>query len=390
MDRGGAVERQENCSGAGGQDTLDVAPPAPDEFEFTLLGPGYGECSLLHLGQGEWIIVDSCVDGSGSPAALVYLKQIGVDADTAVRMVIVTHWHDDHIRGVARVIEACRQAEFVCPAAFRSEEFLTLTAAYADGAMMRQTGIHEMGTALVILQERQTTVRLAAENKLLLRHNGCELWALSPSDPSIVKAMLHLDERMPQPMRSKTALSPPSPNHLSIALLFGLGNTAILLGGDVLRFDDHDRGWLRIVELYAKYGHPVSDVVKVPHHGSAGADCDEMWDVLLRKQPVSALTSFCRGAVALPTDEDIERICRKSADAYATSPRRRRKPARRESAVEKSVAGLLRNRRLRLPTIGRVTLRSTPDQPTQWTAQLAGPAHRMNPDSRDRRETHRA
>lgn len=320
-------------------------------------------CRWIGQARGAWLPETDC----------------GVDADAAVRLVIVTHWHDDHIRGVARVVEACRHAELVCPAAFRSEEFLALAAAYADGAMMRQTGILEMAETLAILGERRTTVRLATENKLLLRHNGCELWALSPSDASTVTAMLHLDERMPRPMRSKTALSPPSPNHLSIALLFVLGKTAVLLGGDVVRFDDLERGWLRIVELYAKYGHPISDVVKVPHHGSAGADCDEMWDDLLCKQPVAALTAFCRGAVALPTDEDIKRICERSADAYATSPPSRRKPARRESAVEKSVAGLLRNRRLRLPNIGRVTLRSTSDQPTKWTAQLAGPAYRMNP-----------
>jgi len=86
-----------------------------------------------------------------------------------------------------------------------------------------------------------------------------------------------------------------------------------------LRFGDRDRGWSRIADLYTRYGHPVADLVKIPHHGSAGADCDEMWDRLLRDRPVAALTAFRRGAVALPTAADVTRICEKCADVYLTS-----------------------------------------------------------------------
>ena len=345
------------------------------------MGSGYGECSVIHLGQGDWIIVDSCVDDEGNPAALGYLNQIGVDAKAAVRLIVVTHWHDDHVRGVARIVHDCPRAEFACPAALRKEEFLTLVAAYADGAMMRQTGIREMSETLAILQDRKMTVRLASENKLLLRDSGCELWALSPSDASTVSAMRRLHAQLPRPMQSKVALPAPTPNHLSVALLAKLGNTAVLLGGDVLRFGDRSRGWLRIADLYTKYGHPVADVVKIPHHGSAGADCDEMWDRLLRDRPVAALTACCRGSVALPTSADVTRIYEKSADAYLTSQPRQRRPKKRHSAVEKTVAGLLRNRRLWSLELGRVTLRSTSNQRMKWTAQLAGPACRMCPGS---------
>lgn len=357
----------------------DITPPAQNELEFTLLGPGYGECSVIHLGHGDWIIVDSCVDNAGNPAALGYLNQIGVDAKAAVRLIIVTHWHDDHVRGVARVVRNCSRAEFACPAAFREDEFLKLAATYAEGTMMRETGIQEMSDTFAILQDRKITVRLASENKLLLRDSDCELWALSPSDASTVSAMLHL--HAPYPMQSKAVLPAPTPNHLSVALLAKLGDTAILLGGDVLRFNDRDRGWLRIADLYTTYGHPVADVVKIPHHGSAGADCNEMWNRLLRVRPVAALTAFRRGAVVLPTSEDVTRICDKSADAYITSQPGLRRPKTRRSSVEKSVAGLLQNRRLRSLELGRVTLRSTLDQRTKWTAQLAGPAFRMDPGS---------
>lgn len=52
---------------------MEVVAPNPNEFELTLLGPGYGECVEIHHGHGEWIVVDSCVDHAGDAAALSYV-----------------------------------------------------------------------------------------------------------------------------------------------------------------------------------------------------------------------------------------------------------------------------------------------------------------------------
>jgi len=45
-----------------------TTPPQPDELEISLFGPGYGESTLVHLGSGNWMIVDSCLDESGEKA----------------------------------------------------------------------------------------------------------------------------------------------------------------------------------------------------------------------------------------------------------------------------------------------------------------------------------
>jgi hypothetical protein len=43
-----------------------------------IIGPGPGECIVLHLGDNEWCIVDSCLPhGSSEPAAVEYLKSLG-------------------------------------------------------------------------------------------------------------------------------------------------------------------------------------------------------------------------------------------------------------------------------------------------------------------------
>ena len=64
--------------------------PEDDEIEITLLGPGRGECCVLHVGGGEWLVIDSCVTQTGHPAALFYLESLGV-SPTAVRWIVATH-----------------------------------------------------------------------------------------------------------------------------------------------------------------------------------------------------------------------------------------------------------------------------------------------------------
>src|SRR5947209_16424 len=101
--------------------------PADDQIEVSLFGPGYGECCIIHVGSGKWIIVDSCIDPkSKSPVALQYLKEMGYDLASAVVMIIATHWHDDHVRGISQVMAECPNAEFVVSIAMSSKEFIAM------------------------------------------------------------------------------------------------------------------------------------------------------------------------------------------------------------------------------------------------------------------------
>lgn len=52
------------------------APPAHDELEVSVFGPGYGEAIVIHLGENEWILIDSCIEPeSKEPAAIHYLTK---------------------------------------------------------------------------------------------------------------------------------------------------------------------------------------------------------------------------------------------------------------------------------------------------------------------------
>src|SRR4051812_39012644 len=101
-------------------------PPTANEFEISLFGPGKGESVVLHLGAGVWAIVDSCRNfETGDASALDYLKTIGVSPE-AVTLVLATHWHDDHIRGLSDVLRACINAQFVFSEMLKQDQFQEL------------------------------------------------------------------------------------------------------------------------------------------------------------------------------------------------------------------------------------------------------------------------
>src|SRR4051794_11233398 len=91
---------------------------APDhgELEVSIFGRGVGECVVIHVGSNEWMVVDSFHTESDLPVALEYFETIGVDPRSAVRLIIATHWHTDHFRGLAKLARRCRRARLVSSA----------------------------------------------------------------------------------------------------------------------------------------------------------------------------------------------------------------------------------------------------------------------------------
>ena len=92
--------------------------PSDAEVEFVVFGPGFGESIAVHVGDQHWVVIDSCIDpNADEPAALAYLSAIGVATDR-VRAIVASHWHDDHVRGIAATARECSDAEFHLSSAF--------------------------------------------------------------------------------------------------------------------------------------------------------------------------------------------------------------------------------------------------------------------------------
>ena len=195
--------------------------PGEDEFELTLLGPGYGESIVLHVGKGVWILVDSCIDTGRAPRALRYLESIGVDPAEGVGLIVATHWHDDHIRGIAKMVEVCSQATFCCASVLCNKEFFTFTRALERRSFSYvSSGLREIHNVISRLMETRSIPRSALANRRIFVDGKCEIWSLSPSDRVFQDFLKSIRPRVSiGSSRRETRIPDLSPNKVAIALV---------------------------------------------------------------------------------------------------------------------------------------------------------------------------
>jgi hypothetical protein len=350
-----------------------TTPPEAEELELSLFGPGIGECIVVHLGAGNWMVVDSCLNGSGDKAiALEYLDGLGVDVASRVKLVVATHWHDDHIRGLAQVVRRASTAHFACSAALRCEEFLTLIAADEDVKLVEHTsGVSEFAEVLNVLNSREAARYYAGPDywacdgmRLYFNANPCdvEVDALSPSSHVVTDSHREIALLIPRPGPIRRFPSS-SPNDSSVVLLVRTIGLSLLLGADLGKGADYRRGWQAILASSGARPRARCSSYKVAHHGSEDADLDGTWENLLIEDPRAVLTPYARGRTPLPSESDVSRINARTAYAYCTAWPPTKSPPTREPAVDRTLREVVLSRRairkcpgqirIRAPIIGR-------------------------------------
>lgn len=296
------------------------APPAEDEIEVTVFGPGYGEAIAVHLGDHNWMLVDSCIDPhSRGPASLSYLKSIDV-APENVRVIVASHWHDDHVRGISDIARACPGAEFQISGVFNNKESLAFLAAYGGGFLPALTsGTKEL---YAVLSERESIFQLQERAGIFdYARNGhrISVCAISPLQSAKDLCIANLAQHLPEAGAPITKVVPLRPNHESVAIHIDFGQDGgVLLGSDL---EDHPSyGWTAIAENGNWWRlRPKASAYKVAHHGSASGDSPVIWTALLQTDSYAALTPFNQGRHALPTDRDKERLKSCTRHAYSAS-----------------------------------------------------------------------
>jgi hypothetical protein len=358
------------------------AAPASDEIEVSLFGPGFGESILIHIGADQWVIVDSCLDKTKRPAPLAYLETIGV-LPAKVKLILASHWHDDHVRGLSEIFTACQEAEFFCSNALIAEEFLQLVACVADGAMIEgSSGISEFGRILAVLEGRKKVgihsgPHWAIADRVLWRGKtnpvggeDIEISALSPSDQEVVLSKVALAKLLPSPKTPKRRIVPSAPNHTAVVVTIKIGGSSILLGSDLEEKGDNASGWSAIVKA-ARF---KSSVIKIPHHGSKTAEHPKIWSELVAADAVGILTPFSRGSVNLPNNEDVLRIKKNLKHIFITCPPKI-KAKKPDGAVSKTLMEMGVELRQIPLGMGQVRLRKKISETTSaWDVQLFGSA----------------
>ena len=184
---------------------IQYTPPHPDELEVSLFGPGVGECIVVHIGNNEWIIVDSCIETSTKePSPLFYLNKLGVNPSESVKLFVITHWHSDHIRGSSKIADECPNATICFSEALLRKEFLTLVSAYSGLEQpiisdRENCGTKEISLIIKTIKSRceqnglkQSPYSLTSADNRIYQNNSVqsEVWALSPSSQSIINSLV--------------------------------------------------------------------------------------------------------------------------------------------------------------------------------------------------------
>ena len=326
-------------------------PPSENDFELSVIGPGRGECIVVHLGNNNWCVVDSCLSsGSTMAAATEYLSAFGKDALEGVRLLVATHWHDDHIRGMSSALQSFNNATFCCSVALQPTQFFELVELTAD-SVQRDSGLEEFKNVYTTLLDRAeqkrkkilVAPRYAIANRSLLtlsREDGREdvsVTALSPSDGTFQKSLEWIADLMPQAGQTQRRIPNVTPNTTSIVLWIRAGRHSVLLGADLEHSSQVSEGWFAVLTAHNQHGR--AGVFKIPHHGSPNADCPEVWAEMLQENPIAIVTPF--GPSGLPRDLDLHRMLERTSNLYCTSVGKE-KPPRRDAAVEKQLRNIER------------------------------------------------
>ncbi|MGW2779019.1 ComEC/Rec2 family competence protein [Streptomyces olivaceoviridis] len=263
----------------------------PPGWRFAMCDVGQGDATVLAAGEGAGVVVDA-----GPDPALVddCLRRLGV---TRVPLLVLTHFHADHVAGLPGVLRGRAVAAIE-------------TTAFAEPADQAEFVRREAA-------ERRIPVTTAVAGEE--RRTGPLTWRVlwpppsPPAQPSPPPSPSQ-SPRVPPPWQGAGAgWEPDGPNDASVALLVRTGGLRLLLLGDL-----EPPAQQALVRSPAAADLAGVDVLKVAHHGSAYQEPELLRLAAPRValvsagagnpygHPAPATTAALRagGAVVLRTDRD--------------------------------------------------------------------------------------
>lgn len=341
---------------------------------------------LIHLGYGDWIVVDSCIDQvTREHPALAYLDALRVDVARQVRLVVATHAHDDHIAGISEMFKRAENARFVSSSALTSDEFAAhLLEDEKLAVQVRKSSYAEYRRVFDLIQERGLASgvsrhRRGYEQRVLFDRESrggvpaALVRALSPSDEAVTRATAEFGRVAVGKSKLSSRLDP---NETSVAVWVEVGNDILmLLGADLLR-GPAGCGWGAVVATH-KPATPAS-LYKVAHHGSPNADHPDTWSMLLEPQPLGLLAPFRAGRTRRPASADIARLASATSELYSTARPDQPAPSKTTRKAAASLVQVANAVREPWGRCGHVRARRTSGA-VAWTTEIITPAVRLHP-----------
>lgn len=291
-----------------------------------MFGPGVGESAAVHVGDGRWLIVDSCRDSRrGDVATLNYLHDCDLDPAECVDWIVATHGHDDHVAGLAETVIACPNAQLVLPAASTIEEFLAFVR--IDGRLdfygTRWRVYSEFSNVIKEVEEGRRTAQLHFATAGMTLPLGTQTVAgdlslefLAPSAAAQLRSRQmfgRLLKAAAKPTAGERVLAR-DPNSFSIALIVHCRGHRFLFGGDLKNGAD-DWGWSHVLTFLD--GGEKIDLFKVAHHGDPKAFHPSLWDSHLSSDCICIVTPYRPSG--RPRQDDLVRMCGTGREVFCTA-----------------------------------------------------------------------
>jgi hypothetical protein len=351
-----------------------TAPPAADEYEVSLFGPGFGEAIALHVGNGDWILVDSCwLDPINLvPVSSSYLDSLGVPAG-GVKKIVASHWHDDHVKGLSKLVEKYVDAELAYPGYLGSKEGLEFLTAYGGAVEPSTRGTKELFRSFKAASPMRRHPVLARHIVFegAYAHGDVLVVAFSPTAAAWEKSNAAALARI-HPGVLPRNIAEPKPNISSIVIHVQVPGDAILLGSDLE--SDGTLGWDAVLADGWASRRTKSSLYKVSHHGSATACRSSIWSSYVVGDPEAALTPFVNGSVRLPKADDVARIKTYTNKLTTTCVPGANLP--RASEADRQLVTFLRNATGRSKRMGHVRYRKRAGA-ASWSCELLGAAQKL-------------
>lgn len=319
---------------------MNYNAPLPDQIEINLFGGGnaYGETVLIHLGYNTWIVVDSILNPhSNIPLVLEYFENIDENPSN-IKLIIATHWHDDHIKGI-NDIYIKSGSDFIISEAL-SKPFLAKLITLDEYKQTQNSGLKEFGKIISTSSSRKNPLKRAIQDRILyssvVNNTIIKVTALSPSDKAIELFQKEMTEILNEAYNLNLAFKKNNQNHSSIVVLVEVGNTKILLGADLEVTSDVNTGWQQVCNSILSPKDKSVEIFKIPHHGSINGHHDNVWQSIICDNHIAILTPYGFGKKKLPSPDDMARILKGSHESYITSTDlTSRKSKKRDTKVNK-------------------------------------------------------
>lgn len=292
--------------------------PAPEKGKLTLyvFGPGFGESQVVALPDGKWLVVDSCVQNDVN-LPLELLRHFDAPA---IDLLAVTHPDLDHYKGLPELIAGFEVKRLWRYPGFRSARDMLIRLEKDDPKNKSLREMRRMYDAMLPLM-KSPKGREAGYDTRLLPESTCRVTCIAPCpqakthEAEGLVALVKRIERGEELTKEDKRRLMGEANRLSLAIVIWWGEVGILLGGDVEHDDGNEaRGWPGIIAVM-KEDDTLEliqglRIVKLPHHGSKGAFCEEAWKHHASKGPVelAVVTRFDKGANPPPHAAGLDKL----------------------------------------------------------------------------------